>query len=133
MSEDQRPACACGWGEAELAATVIRRSVMTDDLVDDSHFHVTLRRCGICGRRLVRVFCELIDWTEGDDSQAWITAEITDDEAEMLRAAAQSGAGPLEQAIAALPPRRVLYDVHPRGGTRGQNWREGPIVVLPHD
>lgn len=138
MTIDDAPkSCACLSLDAGAAAAALRYTQTTAELVDESHLRVTIRRCLGCGQEFVRVFTELVDFSGGDDSQAWTTAPIDGPESAALRAAAAGAQADPGAAVvglvAALSPRRTLYDVHPRGGTRGQSWHTGPITIFPHD
>ncbi|MCC6681906.1 MAG: hypothetical protein IT445_13485 [Phycisphaeraceae bacterium] len=115
-------------------------------LVHDSHFWVSLHRCPACGQRFVFIFTELIDWDQGDDSQAFMHVPVTEEEASKLRTLDPDHIGS-KTIMDLLGPRRYLEEILPtRSGPdpdwpvsdddhccRGVRWSEGPVFVLPHD
>ena len=121
--------CGCGAADAELASEFLRRARTVADLVDESHLGVRLIACGGCGQIFLRIFTELIDWSGGDDSQAWVSVPIDADEAGRLRA----GLDWAEFARGVPAERRFLATVHPRGGTSGTSWHTGGVPFFPHD
>lgn len=127
--------CACQSDDAPVAVASVRRAPLVRDLIDESHRHVVLRRCP-CGQAWLSVFTELIDWSGGDDSQAWMHVPLDDAEAARLaglvmpepRHTIDHAAWPELQR-----PRRHLRVLYPRGGERNCSWGEGAIPILPHD
>ncbi|AUY53793.1 hypothetical protein [Streptomyces sp. CB01881] len=53
---------------------------------DDSHFIVSVRRCGLCSQAFVSVFTEYVDWAASRDAQYRTLLPITDAEADDLMA-----------------------------------------------
>ncbi len=51
---------------------------------DDSHFIVSVQRCGLCSQAFVSVFTEYIDWVASQDAQYRTVLPITDTEADDL-------------------------------------------------
>lgn len=51
---------------------------------DDSHFIVSVQRCGLCSQAFVSVFTEYIDWVASQDAQYRTVLPITDAEADDL-------------------------------------------------
>jgi hypothetical protein len=126
-----RPDCACLGEDADAALAAIRRASHTDSLVDESHFMVCILRCSACGQLFLDIFTELIDWSGGDDSQAWMYVPINDSEARWLRAA---GPAADDRFLLAMKiHRRFLSRVYPRGMDPRVTWGTGPLVILPHD
>ena len=124
-----RSQCTCIGEDADAAAQALRTAAVIESFVHESHFSVSLRRCGACGRVFLRIFTELIDWQGGNDSQAWISTPLNGNEAEALR----SG-GDWEGFISRMrPDHRYLAQVYPRSGDGGASWRQGKITILPHD
>ena len=125
------PCPHCSPADPAAAFGVLRDLPVAERLVDESHFGLSVRRCTRCGAAWLAVFTELIDWNAGDDSQAWICAAVTDDEIQRLRAA---GEDERERELVAMNlSRRHLAWVHPRGSSESVSWRDGPVVIFPHD
>ena len=100
MGTDQEFGCATCWPDSSDAAWEAARKIdCRHDLVDDSHFHVMILTCGSCGQAFLWVFTELIDWSAGDDSQAWVRIPLT---AEEERNLVGLPAGAIERAIYAV-------------------------------
>ena len=53
--------------------------------MDESHFSVGICACVHCGQQFLRVFCEQIDWVDGQDPQYFLTAPVSEDEVGNLR------------------------------------------------
>src|SRR5579862_2189069 len=85
MNEDQSRdefGCLCCWPPSAEAAERARLTLTTQvELIDESHFHVTIRACPRCSQRFVSIFTETIDWADGDDPQYISMLPITPDEA----------------------------------------------------
>lgn len=123
--------CACQSEDASAAETFLRGNRELTRVNDESHFIVNLIRCIACRRVYLSVFYELIDWQDGDDSQARNVIEITEEQASSIQA---MGEGVNEAAIDGLAlDCRHLRMVYPRGGDRGVEWVEGGLVHFPHD
>lgn len=121
--------CATCWPPGADAAWEARdaRDFETR-VVDESHYGVTVHRCGACGQRFVSIFTERIDWVNGEDPQEWREMPVTDAEAGAVVAA---GLQP-EAVIEALAPgRRSLLHWAP-GGDDSARWVSG-LAVGPHD
>jgi hypothetical protein len=102
-------------------------------LVGESHFSVTLLRCGKCRQAYLKTFCERIDWQGGNDPQSWVVAPLDEAEVELLRAASGDEAA-AERAILALPARLHCLDVYfPSDKPEEMIWRRGPGPLMPHD
>lgn len=121
--------CTCLGADATAASEFLRKARQVEELVDESHLGVSLIQCAGCRQIFLRIFTELIDWSAGDDSQAWVSVPIDAREAEQLRAnrdwAAFVGAVPAD--------RRFLARVLPRGGGGGSSWGIGGVPIFPHD
>lgn len=96
------------------------------DVVDDSHFMVSTRRCRTCGQHFASIFTEFIDWKNGDDAQYLTLLPVTPPEADALAAGTLTpfrlgtlGAG-----------RRYLNHDRPSGGPSRVYWRTGPFMVV---
>jgi hypothetical protein len=100
------------------------------ELIDESHFIVTILACPRCAQRYVSIFTEMIDWEAGNDPQYWTLLPITEGEAEGL---IQQGAPPNEMSLNALGrERRSLLRDHPKDEPPRVFWGSG-ILVGPHD
>ena len=131
MSDDGIGCAACFGGSAEQVSQARRRLAAGARLVDDSHFSVLLRVCGVCGQRFVDVFSERIDWQGGNDPQAWLLVPVSDDEANRLRGLDEAS---VEGAVLALSPkRRCLDEYWPSEGGRIVRFSQGPLMIMPHD
>lgn len=121
--------CVCQGSDAQ-AAWEMHRSP-TVDLIDESHLSVRLFRCVDCGQRFLQIFTELIDWDEGDDSQAWHVYPI---DAEVARRLIARGEEVDEGFLLRLGVScRHISRMFPRGCHDSIEWRDGPLVILPHD
>ena len=99
-------------------------------LIDDSHLIVSIRVCPMCRQQWLQVFTELIDYEQGDDSQAWCLVPITPEESNRLL---QQGSDVKMAGVQALgADRRYLIVVHPRGQSRHISWTTGTIPIFPH-
>jgi hypothetical protein len=132
VHDDVTPTCPhCSPADPAAAFTSLRELPMAERLVDESHFDLSVRRCPRCGQAWVAIFTELLDWRDGDDSQAWLCLHITDGELRQLRAANEDDR---ERTLVGMNlSRRHLAWVHPRGNSESVSWKDGPLVILPHD
>jgi hypothetical protein len=129
---EQAFGCGHCWPSDADQAWEARRALSTvADLIDESHYGVSIRACPQCGQRFVDVFAETIDWAGGDDPQMSTVLPLTEAEAaELLR----QGGGVAEAALDALgPQRRCLLHLFPPDPDGSRNaWRTG-LVVGPHE
>jgi hypothetical protein len=103
----------------------------SEPIVNESHFSICALKCRHCGAAWIEVFSELIDWDDGDDSQAWTFAPVTSSELDVLRRAGETRA---ESALHQLKlDRRYIRRVDPRGNSRELYWVDGAVWLLPHD
>lgn len=119
---------ACTATDAAQAAGAWRT---TAAWIDESHLGVTICTCTTCGSAALHIWTELIDWEDGDDSQATIIVPLpTDWCPERLVE---------EDQIAALLRQRgpcaCLVHCSPRGshGAATWYWRMDQPIILPHD
>jgi hypothetical protein len=119
------PACRSGDAERDAAAWRQERNC-----IDESHLSVNLVRCPACGGRALRIFTELIDWSEGDDSQATLLVPLPTGDPGTL--SEEAGVAAL---LARLPPGTHLARIYPKGLTTPPTWiwRQGRAHILPHD
>ena len=101
-----------------------------NELIDESHFIVTILACRRCGQRYVSIFTEVIDWADGNDPQSWTLLPITEAEAgDLIRRKVSLN----EMSLNALGrDRRSLLRDHPKDGPPRVSWGSG-IFVGPHD
>jgi hypothetical protein len=100
-------------------------------IIADDHFSMSLRTCSQCGQSFLCVFSELVDWSNGDDSQAQHYIPISAEEAAAFRVAGEQGA---EKLLHNTKLERMhLLSTYPRGKDLSVEWRDGIVFLLPHD
>jgi hypothetical protein len=126
MDDPSCPCCANDDATQASTAWLYRASG-----IDESHLSVARYACPTCGRQALRIWTELIDWDEGDDSQADIIVP--------LPSGADPGAledeGQVAAVLRAIGRCRFLVWCSPRG-THAQAtwyWRTDEPIILPHD
>jgi hypothetical protein len=116
--------------DAALAWQAMRGFTTVAELIDESHFRVTIRACPRCRQRCVWVFTESVDWADGDDPQCWSVLPVRDDEADAFAAC---GARVDLARIEALGRGRThLRHDAPKGGASTTAWVAG-FWIGPHD
>ena len=113
--------CERCWPATADAAWQARAALETEhELIDESHYHVTIRACCACSQRFVAVFTETVDWVDGDDPQYWTLLPVTAAEVAKLL---QQGDAVTETELNAigLGRRRLRHD-HPKGGPARSYW-----------
>ncbi|HEU5086303.1 MAG TPA: hypothetical protein VFT99_02615 [Roseiflexaceae bacterium] len=127
----ERFGCERCWPEsAQAASDNLFALVHEAELIDESHYHVAIRRCAACSQRFVWVFTETIDWTGGNDPQYWTLIPVTDQESAALR---QAGEALSERELEALPADRPsLQRDWPSSGAMRSYWGRG-LHIGPHD
>lgn len=124
--------CLCISEDAEAAhQQIVTGPGESTWFVNESHLGVSIWQCGICGQRFLHVFTELIDWEDGDDSQAFIYCPISEAEAAKLNAETERIDGRYLTKLGI--ERRILWRNWPRGGGSSIFYTEGPLIILPHD
>ena len=113
--------CEHCWPATADAAWQARVKLDTEhEVVDESHYHVTIRTCRSCSQRFVSIFTETIDWVDGDDPQYWTLLPVTAAEVAHL---IQQGDSVTEAGLHALGlGKRVLRHDHPKGGPERSYW-----------
>jgi hypothetical protein len=92
---------------------------------------VTLKACLDCRQLFVSVFCESVDFVNGNDPQGFLVVPISADEAQTLRGLDESAT---ERAVLALTPKRRCLDAYwPSSGPKDIAFCEGPTLLAPHD
>lgn len=124
--------CAACYGEDPQAAWRHCRTGLerTAELVDESHFMVSIRRCGICSQHYLWIFTEMVDWAGGEDAQHHLVVPVTVDEATAL---VEQGGDPDLTALGALGHDRRYLVVDWPTGARDQRitWSSGRFVIMP--
>ena len=79
--------CICLGNDSLAAKAAIRKARCVAELADESHFMVSIRRCDACGQHFLTLFCECVDWADGDDPQTWVAVPVSTDEMRQLQTA----------------------------------------------
>lgn len=129
MTSDQ---CICLGDDCLAAREAIRKAQHIAGLVDESHFIVSIRRCVRCGQHFLTMFCERIDWADGNDPQTRVAVHVSEDEVRRLPTA---NVGADDNAILGIVSndRRYLYHDMPKGEPDTLAWKTGPLFVPGHD
>ena len=122
--------CAACWPAAAEAAWEATGLTHVGDVIDESHFHVTIVACPSCLQHFVSVFTETIDWDGGDDPQYWTLLPITAAESADLLERRDSVSERMLNALG--PARRSLRLEHPKGSDRRIFWGTG-LLIGRHD
>jgi len=125
------PSClTCRSGDGEHDAKAWKVEALC---VDECHLSVAQVRCPVCGCRALSIWTELIDWDDGDDSQASIIVPVPAD-------VPLDSASPLEEAqvsdlLKRIGPCTFLVRSSPRGSRGRADWhrRFALPFLLPHD
>jgi hypothetical protein len=124
--------CAACYGEdadAVAAAHEAGGLMWERSIVDDVHFLVSLRRCGVCGQTFVSIFTEFIDWSGGDDAQYRDVVPVTAAEAATI---VGQGEGVDLAFLGALgTDRRRLSSDCLTDNPPHARWATGPFWVRP--
>jgi hypothetical protein len=123
--------CARCYGEdAERTWGYYPSLPVEQELVDDSHFIVQLRRCPRCSQRFVWIFTEFVDWEHGDDAQHRAIVPVTAAEAKALK---RQGADVDLAYLGALGrDRRYLKTDWPTGQpNKTVGWAAGGLFIVP--
>ena len=113
--------CERCWPADADAAWQARATLDTEhELIDESHYHVTIRACRSCSQRFVAVFTETVDWVDGDDPQYWTMVPVA--AAEVAKLTRQGGAVTEKELSTLGAGRRLLRHDHPKGGPARSYW-----------
>jgi hypothetical protein len=108
-----------------------RDLVIGTDIVAESHFRISVRGCPYCAQNYVWVFCETIDWADGDDPQEWLLVPVTAVEAQRFIVAGEPGAA---EVLGNLVPRHYLRRRFGRqDDVPTAQWVTGAVILPPHD
>jgi hypothetical protein len=107
----------------------IRSFETVANLVEDSHWVVSVWRCTTCKQRFVYVWTEFVDWEGGNDPTYRTVIPVDDKEAAAIT---KRGGDVDTDYLGALGKdrRHLIYDIPLRADPRFM-WREGPLVVTP--
>jgi hypothetical protein len=124
--------CDCLADDPAIALAAIRKAKNVVALADESHFIAHVRCCGACGQHFLTLFCERVDWADGDDPQTRVMAPVSEDETRALQAA---NVAANENAILQIvvTERRFLYYDMPKGPPERLEWRRGRVFIPGHD
>ena len=101
-------------------------------LVDESHFGVSIRQCVRCGQHFLTLFCERVDWADGDDPQTWAAVPVAEGEAAKLQAADVAADEHVILGIITSDRRFLVHDM-PKGRPDRLVWQTGRPYVPAHD
>jgi hypothetical protein len=124
--------CACLGKDGLGAIECFRGAQIVARLVDESHFGVNVVRCAQCGQHFATIFCERIDWADGDDPQTWIGAPVSEDEAHRLVTANVAAEESVLLDIVA-GERRILVQDRPKGEQPTLQWKSRRLYIPGHD
>lgn len=120
--------CPCLSPDPAIARAARRE--MKSMLIDESHLIVSIQNCVECGQAFLSVFTEQVDWLGGDDAQAQVLVPLTADEEHCVAGMTEV----TEQALLSLQLKKsMLWWVYPTGQDPKGSWKDGPLVILPHD
>lgn len=124
--------CVCLGNDSLAAIEAIRKAEHIAELVDESHFIVSIRRCVRCGQHFLSMFCERVDWADSDDPQTRVAVPVSEDEVRRLQTADIAAD---ENAILEIVAneRRFLYHDMPKGTAETLGWKTRTLFIPGHD
>ncbi|MBI3916137.1 MAG: hypothetical protein HY322_03925 [Betaproteobacteria bacterium] len=124
--------CICLGDDCLAAREAIRKAEHIVGLVDESHFIVSILRCVGCGQHFLSLFCERVDWADGDDPQTRVVVPVSADEVQRLKTANVAAD---ENAILEIVAneRRFLYHDMPKGAAETLAWKTRTLFIPGHD
>ena len=124
--------CICVGDDSLAAREAIRKAKHIAELVDESHFGVSIQRCVRCGQHFLSLFCERVDWADSDDPQTTVAVPISEDEVQSLKTANVAAD---ENAILEIVAneRRFLYHDMPKGAAETLAWKTRTLFIPGHD
>jgi len=114
--------CICVGDDSFAAREAIRKADHVARLVDESHFGVSILRCAHCGQHFLSLFCERVDWADGDDPQTTVVIPVDEDEVQRLATA--NVAADENVILRILANERRFYTMTCRSA-RQRYWRGG--------
>lgn len=124
--------CPCLGDDPLAAKEACRKAKYVAELVDESHFGVSIQQCARCGRHLLSMFCERVDWADSDDPQTHVVVPLSGDEARALQSANVAADENLILKIVA-GERRFLYHDMPKGAPETLVWKTRTLFIPGHD
>ena len=124
--------CICLGDDCVAAKEALRAAQHTIELVDESHFGVSIERCVRCGQHFLTLFCEMVDWADSDDPQVWVAVPVSEDEVEKLRTADVAADENAILKIIANDRRFLLHDM-PKGAPDKLAWMTRRLFIPGHD
>ena len=124
--------CICLGDDSLAAREAIRKAKHIAGLVDESHFIVSILRCVRCGQHFLSLFCERVDWVDGDDPQTSVAVPVSEDEVRKLQTANIAAD---ENAILEIVAneRRFLYHDTPKSAAETLAWKTRTLFISGHD
>jgi hypothetical protein len=113
----------CWPGDPALAWEGRRGLALVHELVDESHFRITLRACPACSQHFIAAFVEDVDWADGDDPQYWSMMPLRMEES--IRLVVLPAAELIRQLGLLSTDRRCLHRNAPKGAPASVAWRDG--------
>ena len=124
--------CICLGDDSLAAREAIRKAKHIVELVDESHFVVSILRCIRCGQHFLSLFCERVDWADSDDPQTRVVVPVSADEVQRLQTANIAADENVILEIVANE-RRFLYHDMPKGAAETVEWKTRPLFIPGHD
>jgi hypothetical protein len=119
----------CFGGDAELLWRAHPWHEVSE-LVDDSHFRVTIVACPDCRQQYIKLFTEFVAWTgDGDDAQHWDIMPLSDAEASELTARGEHVSLPRIEALS--DGRRHLRIDFPSAGGSTKRFTSDRLWIVP--
>ena len=124
--------CICRGSDCLAAKEAIQKGRFIVELIDESHFGASIKRCEVCAQSFLTMFCEYVDWADGDDPQRWLAVPVTEDEVRRLRTANVAAD---ENAILGIvtDERRFLFHDMPKGTSATLTWMTRVPYIPGHD
>lgn len=126
--------CPCLGDDSLAAREAIRKTKRIAELVDESHFGVSIARCVRCGQHFLSLFCERVDWADSDDPQTVVAVPVSEDEVQRLQNQSANIAAD-ENIILEIVAgeRRILYHDMPKGAPETLAWMTRLLFIPGHD
>jgi hypothetical protein len=100
-------------------------------LLDESHFFVSIRQCGFCQTYHVHAMAEKIDWATGNDPQQRVRFAITSAEAQELELVSVDR---IQSVVERLASKSGYFESYwSSTGDPVVRWVSGELRLMPHD
>jgi hypothetical protein len=129
----------CGADSAEAVAEYRHQFKFVAELVEQSHFAISILQCPDCGQDWVLIFTETIDWADGNDEQHCTLLPVTKSESVQLqepRASLnlQEKRQSLSTTLSDMSiNRRYLQTNDAPEKDKAVRWCYGQLLISPHD